>query len=254
MTDDELGYEPAPSQLSSRRRTAIWAATGLLGIGAVGVAIVTEVGGHSTSGSSTVAAGAPTVASSSSPAPAPSGSAAPKRGPGKNGNGGPRGFGGPGPASAGGFGGFGGPGAAGGKTLHSEATVETPKGVTEVVDTQNGKITAISGSTVTVTSTDNVAFTYTVGSTSRLLVITAATAGGKPSVNAKATVADLKVGDTVNVSALRSGDTRTVTALTDGLPTIAARGGAHLGAPGGGPRPHGTASPSPKASPAGATT
>jgi len=63
---------------------------------------------------------------------------------------------------------LGGPG--GGRMLHGEATVEKAGGGTSVVHFQNGVISAINGSTMTVKSTDNFTMTYTVNSTTRILL------------------------------------------------------------------------------------
>jgi hypothetical protein len=262
---DEIRDDLSTSHLSARRKIMLWASVGVVGAGAVAAGLLSQGGSHSAA-ASTIASAAETAASSA--APAPSGSAAPKpSAPAGKGNG--RRGGGPG--FAGGFGAFGGPGgpAGFGRTLHSEATVTTSGGGTEIVDTQAGKITGISGSTVTVTSTDKVAFTYTIGSTTRLLVMSAPAAtssakpSGKPSVHVKATISDLKVGDSVEVVATRVGDVRTATSLTDGLPGTSAAGFAPrfggTGAPGGlsgrggmgGPA--GSAAPSPVASPSTAT-
>lgn len=263
---DEIQDELSNSHLSARRKVTLWASVGVVGAGAVAAGLLSQGGSHSAT-ASTVASAAETAASSA--APAPSGSAAPK--PSAPAGKGGRRAGGPG--FAGGFGAIGGPGGPAGigvgRTLHSEATVATSGGGTEIVDTQAGKITAISGSTVTVTSTDKVAFTYTIGGTTRLLVISAPAAtssakpSGKPSVHVKATISDLKVGDTVEVVATRVGDVRTATSLTDGLPGTSAAGfaprfggpgapgglsgrGSMGGHPGG---PAGSAAPSPVASP-----
>lgn len=139
----------------------------------------------------------------------------------------------------GGFGGLGMPG----RILHGEATVQTPNGGTEIVDSQRGTISAIDTAkkTITVTSTDKVAFTYTIDSNTRLIDFALATP-------TQATFRDFKVGDTVGVVAVRSGDTRTARSVIDGVK-------AGMGWPDGhGPRgphaplPSASTSPSPSAS------
>ncbi len=273
---DEISFEPSASHSSTRRRVTIWATAGVLGAGAIAAGgLLTDVNAHAASGSSTTARAALVVDSSSSPAPS---GTTPKPGPKSGGRGGGPGgfggrFGGPGSFGGGGFGGAGGLG----RTLHSEATVSLPKGGTEIVDTQAGTITAIdtASSTVTVTSSDKVAFSYVLSSTTRLLVFSGsvppkgtppatATPPAKPTPPAKATISSLKVGDTVNVTAIRSGDTRTASSLIDGVPTRPA-GGAHFGGKGGfggrggqggqgGPRGSASASASPQTQDGAATT
>ena len=61
-------------------------------------------------------------------------------------------------------------GGPGGRMLHGEATVEKAGGGTEVVHFQNGVISAINGSTMTVKSTDNFTMTYTVNGTTHILL------------------------------------------------------------------------------------
>src|SRR3954463_12857922 len=56
----------------------------------------------------------------------------------------------------------------GGRVLHSQATVQKPGGGTTVVHFQDGVISAISGSTVTVKSTDGFTSTFTVNGTTRI--------------------------------------------------------------------------------------
>jgi hypothetical protein len=56
----------------------------------------------------------------------------------------------------------------GGRVLHGEATVQKPGGGTTVVHFQNGVISAINGSTMTVKSTDGFTSTFTVNGTTRI--------------------------------------------------------------------------------------
>ena len=120
----------------TRHRAIALVAAGVVA-GAAGGAVISQLG---TAG-----------AASPSPTPSPRGD-------------GPFGRGGPGH----GLGLLGGPG--GGRMLHGEATVEKAGGGTQVVHFQNGVISAIDGSTMTVKSTDNFTMTYTVNSTTRILL------------------------------------------------------------------------------------
>jgi hypothetical protein len=121
---------------------------------------------------------------------------------------------------------FGGPGffgpGIGGRVLHGESTVQTQDG-TQIVDTQAGTISAVDTAkkTITVTSTDKVAFTYVLDSNTRVLDFATSTP-------AKATITDLKVGDTVEVVAIRTGDTRTAKSVVDGLPSKPLPRGPHV--------------------------
>jgi hypothetical protein len=127
-----------PSVLSRHRVIALVAA-GVIAGGAGGV-VISQLG----------------VAGASSPSPSP---VAPFGGPGRPGLG-------PDGMRMGLLGGI----AGGGKLLHGEATIAKPGGGTDVVRFQNGVISAISGSTMTVKSTDGFTATYTVNGTSRILL------------------------------------------------------------------------------------
>jgi len=59
-------------------------------------------------------------------------------------------------------------GAGGGRVLHGEATIQKPAGGTATVRFQNGTISDISGSTITVKSTDGFTSTFTVNGTTRI--------------------------------------------------------------------------------------
>jgi hypothetical protein len=59
-------------------------------------------------------------------------------------------------------------GLGGGRVLHGEATVQKAGGGTTVVHFQSGAISAISGSTMTVKSTDGFTSTFTVNGTTRI--------------------------------------------------------------------------------------
>jgi hypothetical protein len=242
-TRDEIANEPDARATAASRRHRVVAWTTLGGLGAVAVAAgayaATTGGSPATVG--TAATGEDVVSSTAPTAPPSLNPSAPAGGPARPGG---RGHGGPGfgPVGPGAFG----PGA--GRVLHGEATVVLPSGGTQIVDTQSGTISAIDASKnlVTVKSSDNVSFSYTVDSTTHLFVATAATPG-------TATIADLKVGDTVMVRAVRTGDTRTAETIMDGKPTMAAgRGPGGWGGPGDGRGPKPTAPPSASASAASA--
>lgn len=226
---DEIGHEPRPA-----RRLVAWSTLGVVGALAIagGIYAATSQGG-SPSGGGVATLAADTAASSQAVSPAsPSSSLNPGK------QHGPR-FGGPGLMPR-------------GQVLHGESVVQKPGGGTEIIDVQRGKITAVDTAkkTITVTSSDNVAFTYVVDANTRLVDFSLTTPR-------KATFTDLKVGDTVGVTAVRSGDTRTARSVVDG---------AKLGWPGGdGPRgphiPHGPNAPNapnapsaPRPSPTASTT
>ena len=211
---DEISNEP---QLPRRSKVVAWTTLGVLGAAAAAGGLYAAAG----TGSSTPAASTATAQTAADTSPSPSPSTKPNDQNGRRGAGGPGfagvhgGFGGPGFGGA--FGGMGGPGGLGGpasgRVLHGESTVATAKGGTEIVDTQSGTITSIDASakTITVTSTDKVAFSYVVATSTRLIDF-AVTAPQK------ATFTDLKVGDAVQISAVRDGDTRTASSVVDGTP------------------------------------
>lgn len=205
-------------------RAVAWATLAVLGAVAFGGGAYALTRGSDGGAPSTSAAAQLAAATS----PSPNTSASPKSDDGR------RGFGGPmmrGPMG-GMFGAVGGGLGVGGQLLHGEATVQTPDGKTEVVDTQRGTISSldVGKHTLTVTSSDKVSFSYVTDSNTRFIVLSAS----KP---AQATINDLKQGDTVVIVATRSGDTRTVQSVVDGVPTV--KGG--KGWPGFGHRPGGPA-------------
>ena len=159
----------------TRHRVIALVAAGVLA-GGVGGAVISQLG----------------VATASSPSPAPVG---------------------PGPDMMRGFGpdGPGGPGAlgllGGGRLLHGEATVQKPGGGTMVVRFQNGAISDVSGSTMTVKSTDGFTATYTVDRTSRI------------SLNGTdGTLSKLSKNDTVRVLAVQNGSSSVAKMVLDGVP------------------------------------
>lgn len=95
-----------------------------------------------------------------------------------------------------------------GNLLHGEATVQTRQGI-EVVDVQRGRVIGVSATSITVQSTDNVTFTYVVTGQTKILDLALPR-------GTKATISDVKVGDTVRIWAVRSGSTRTARLIVDG--------------------------------------
>ena len=93
-----------------------------------------------------------------------------------------------------------------GDVLHGEATVKAPDGSTKVVVTQSGDITDISGTAITVKSSDGYVATYTVDKDTRI------------SLNGTdGTASSLKKGDTVHVVGTQSGSTNHADAVLDGV-------------------------------------
>ena len=168
------------SALFSRARVVGWLVAGVLGGGLVTGIAISEFG----------------TATAATPSPTPSASAAPYGGPGLRGHPFLRRFlDGPGRRLFGAGPGFGlgiGPGL-GGRVLHSEATVKTATG-NEVVGTQSGKITDLSGSQLTVKSSDGFTRTYTVDKNTRISL-----------EGTDGALSSLKSGETVEVSAVKSG-------------------------------------------------
>jgi len=101
-----------------------------------------------------------------------------------------------------------GPGAMlGGHVLHSEATVVAPDGTTKVVVSQNGDITDIADSTITVKSSDGYLASYTVDKFTRI------------SLNGTdGAMSSLKKGQTVHVMGTKSGATTHAEGIIDGRP------------------------------------
>jgi hypothetical protein len=106
----------------------------------------------------------------------------------------------------------------GGGVLHGQLTVPKSGGGYQVVDVQNGTVTAVSTGSVTVKSADGFTATYTVTSKT---VVTAEAPG----------IASVKKGDTVFVTATVSGSTATAASVVD-LTAVKA-GRASFGFPGG---------------------
>ena len=196
---DVLANEPRPRR---HGRLIAWSTVAVLAaaaLGGGGYAVAVQSGGG---GSGSGSAGAGVVAQANAAA------ATPSTGPSSR-PAGPHARRGP---LAGGFGLLGPHQGLGlGRVLHGEVTVTTANGGTRLVDVQRGTVSAIDGNKVTVTSTDKVSFGYVIDAKTRIVDFDLA----KPRT---ATVADLKVGDTVRVVATRSGDTRTATLVVAGQP------------------------------------
>jgi hypothetical protein len=203
---DVLANEPGLRRPRRSGRLVAWSTVGVLAAAAVaGGGYAAAAGGGSRSaatsaGGSGVVAQAEVAAATPSDTPATPAKPRPRGGPGHPGLLGPHW------------------GLGLGRVLHGEATVTTRDGTTRLVDVQRGTVTAVGGNTVTVTSSDNVSFSYVVNAKTRIIDFSLA----RPRL---ATVADLKKGDTVRVAANRSGDTRTATVVVEGTPK--ARPGAH---------------------------
>ncbi len=173
----DLGYPaPAPQPPKRRRNTRLW----ILG-GGVAVAVAAAVSVASIASAQTT----------QSPSPSPSSSAAA-----------PKAFGGPGGRP--GFGGkrapfgFGGVGPA----LHGEFVAAKPGGGYQTVDIQQGQVTAVSASSITVKSADGFTKSYTVTAST---LVDAQRDG----------IGSVKNGESVSVQATVDGGTATATDITD---------------------------------------
>lgn len=166
----------------TRHRAVALVAAGVVAGGAGGV-VISQLG--------------TATASSPSPRPAPDG---------RDGFGMP-----PGLAAGGGM--FGPLGAAG-RVLHGEATVQKPGGGTTVVHFQNGVISAINGSTVTVKSSDGFTSTFTVNGTTRI------TLNGT-----QGTLSKLGKNDKVRILGVENGTQTVARMVLDGVPAQGMFGG-----------------------------
>ena len=88
-----------------------------------------------------------------------------------------------------------------GRTLHGEATVQTDNGNKTYVFA-TGKVTTLSSSSITITSSDNVATTFAINGDTRF--------GFR---NFSQPQANLKTGQTASVIGTKSGDTNTATRI-----------------------------------------
>jgi hypothetical protein len=94
-----------------------------------------------------------------------------------------------------------------GQMLHGEAVTKDEGGAVKTHDWQNGVVTAVSGSSVTVRSSDGTTWTWTL------------TGDTKVRENDKdGSAADVKTGDKVAISGLRTGGTRTAATVLDPPP------------------------------------
>ena len=119
----------------------------------------------------------------------------------------------------------GGPGMGAGMAIHGTFVTPKPGGGYQTVDTQQGKVSAVSSSSITVASVDGFTQTYVVTSTT---IVTAQRDG----------IASVKVGDEVAVMAVESGSDRNAVRIVDRTQVGSMHG--QLG-----PRPGGAASPAP---------
>jgi hypothetical protein len=178
-----------------RNRVAVTLAAVAIGSGALGI---TSIASAATNSAATTTPGATTATSTppapgDAPAPPPPGGIPPGNG---NGNG-PRGGHRPG----------GGPGAPGGlgrlgQALHGEYVVKKADGTYQTVDSQNGAVTAVSSTSITVKSDDGFSKSYTVDAAT---IVNAARDG----------IASVKVGDVVSLDATVAGSTATAVDVRD---------------------------------------
>lgn len=93
----------------------------------------------------------------------------------------------------------------GGRVLHGQATVRTPDG-DKVFSMQNGTVSALGGSSVTVRSTDGFTRTYTVDGGTRIVLD-----------GDEGALSSLDSGDRVRVIGVQDGDDWTAKAVLSGL-------------------------------------
>jgi hypothetical protein len=162
---------------------------GLLVVAVVALAAgggIAYVATHSGGGTPAAAA----AGTAQTPAPSPSASAPSWHGRGPGGSG-----------HFGGFGGFGIGGGLGG-VIHGQVTVPKSGGGYQTVDVQNGTVSSVSSSSITVKSADGFSATYAVSSSTE--------------VNAQAAgIGTVKTGDTVEVTATVSGGKPTAASIID---------------------------------------
>ena len=148
-------------------------------------------------GTVTLAAGVGVGAAAAYADPSPSPSQSPSQG---HGAGVP---GGPAPALPGGL-------PAIDQMLHGEAVAKDDQGAIRTHDWQNGQVTAVSGSSMTVRSADGATWTWTLNGDTKVRK------AGKDG-----TASDIATGDKVVVSGQRTGDTRTAAMVADPPPDFA---------------------------------
>jgi hypothetical protein len=169
-----------------------------------GIAVAGLLGGAgaalATTGSAAPAAAPSQVAATPAPAPTPA-AGVPHRFFGRNFAG--AGFGGPAGLAFGGPAGlaFGGPAGVGG-ALHGQMVVAKPGGGYQTVDIQNGRVTAVSSTAITLKSVDGYSRSYAIT--------------GSTIVNAQRDgIGSVKVGNQASVLATVSGSTATAVTVTD---------------------------------------
>ena len=133
----------------------------------------------------------------------------------------------------------------GGREIHGTDTIRTGTNTYATIDSQRGTVTANDGTTLSVKSADGFTANYAFGSSSIIVK------GG-----AKVTIADLKVGDTVELRAtVQSSGNPVVIVVRDGIPKFGGPGngernfGGPAGGPGNMPGQGGGPAPMPSASP-----
>ncbi len=189
---------PAPRP---RNRMGVALVAVAVGAGALGV---TSIASAASNTAATTPGAATTTPAPGSTAPAPVvPNPADPNNPGANGFGGhgPRGGhfrGGPGGGPGGGLRGAGEIGSA----LHGEFVVQKADGTYQTVDTQQGAVTAVSASAITVKSDDGFSKSYTVTAAT---IVNAARDG----------IGSVKVGDVVHLDATVAGSTATVVDVMD---------------------------------------
>jgi hypothetical protein len=101
-----------------------------------------------------------------------------------------------------------------GNPLYGEATVKDSSGAITVRDWQKGTVTAVSGSSLTVRSSDGTTWTWTANGDSKVgdLVPFGSDDSAKTSLSA------IKTGDSVLIAGVRSGSTRTAQRIADPPP------------------------------------
>jgi hypothetical protein len=96
-----------------------------------------------------------------------------------------------------------------GQMLHGEAVTKDANGVLKTLDWQNGEVTAVSGSSVTVRSGDGTTWTWTLNGDTKVVK------EGKD-----ASASDIATGDKVAVAGQRAGDTRTASVVAGPPPDL----------------------------------
>jgi hypothetical protein len=92
--------------------------------------------------------------------------------------------------------------------LHGEAVGKDANGAIKTYDWQNGQVTAVSGSSVTVRSSDGTTWTWTLNGDTKV----------RKNDKEDGSASDLATGDKVVISGTRAGDTRTTSMVVDPAP------------------------------------